>query len=265
VSLLIRKCNNSDYQKIVNFISKEPAFNLFIIADIERYGVSTDFIDLWGDFYDDKLNAVLLRYHANYVVYSDIEDYDINGFIDIMESQKEFKVLSGKKEIIDLYKNRIHFSKTRDTYFLKLEEKNFNPSFIKKNTVKIEKATADDAQDLFELSKKIKEFEIPNSVEDIRKRLEDKFGRTYVIRKDNKVVSAASTTAECSFSAMIGGVMTDPSFRKKGYASICIVELCKELLGENKTACLFYDNPSAGSIYRRIGFKDVGSWGMCVR
>lgn len=112
---MIKKCNNGDYQEIINLISKEPAFNLFIIADIERYGVSTDFIDLWGDFFNNKLNAVLLRYHANYVIYSNIEDYDIIGFIDIMESQKEFKVLSGKKEIIDVYKNRINFSKIRDT------------------------------------------------------------------------------------------------------------------------------------------------------
>lgn len=26
--------------------------------------------------------------------------------------------------------------------------------------------------------------------------------------------------------------------------------------------CLFYDNPRAGSIYRALGFEDVGMWTM---
>lgn len=26
--------------------------------------------------------------------------------------------------------------------------------------------------------------------------------------------------------------------------------------------CLFYDNPAAGRIYKRIGFRDIGKWCM---
>ena len=150
-------------------------------------------------------------------------------------------------------------------YFSVLKKEFFNPKSSIKTDIKIKRASPDDAKGIYKLRKKIKEFEIPTSVVSIRKRLKDEFGRTFIIKKDQDVIAAASTTAECSFSAMIGGVMTDPSFREKGYASICITELCKELLNENKTACLFYDNPSAGSIYRNIGFKDIGAWTMCMR
>lgn len=41
-----------------------------------------------------------------------------------------------------------------------------------------------------------------------------------------------------------------------------MLTLCKELLNEGKELCLFYDNLDAGSIYKRIGFEDIGFWMM---
>lgn len=76
------------------------------------------------------------------------------------------------------------------------------------------------------------------------------------------MVSMASTTAENTFSAMVVGVATLESYKKKGYATACMVKLCDQLLSEGKELCLFYDNPEAGAIYKRIGFEDIGFWMM---
>lgn len=90
-----------------------------------------------------------------------------------------------------------------------------------------------------------------------------KTGRTYIIRDEQGVmVSSASTTAENSQSAMIVGVGTRPGYGKKGYATHCMLKLCRDLLAEGKSICLFYDNPAAGRIYKRIGFEDIGFWSM---
>lgn len=43
-----------------------------------------------------------------------------------------------------------------------------------------------------------------------------------------------------------------------------MTKLCHELLAEGKMLCLFYDNPEAGSIYKRLGFEDIGKWMMHV-
>lgn len=61
---------------------------------------------------------------------------------------------------------------------------------------------------------------------------------------------------------MIVGVATHPAHRRKGLATQLLIRLCEDLLSEGKTPCLFYDNPEAGSIYRRLGFTDVGTWVM---
>ena len=41
-------------------------------------------------------------------------------------------------------------------------------------------------------------------------------------------------------------------------------KLCADLLSEGKTVCLFYHNPKAGAIYKRLGFADIGMW-MLIR
>ena len=63
---------------------------------------------------------------------------------------------------------------------------------------------------------------------------------------------------------MIIGVAThpDPKYRRQGYATACTAALVKDLASRGKSACLFYENPQAGSIYKRIGFRDQGMWRM---
>ena len=87
-----------------------------------------------------------------------------------------------------------------------------------------------------------------------------KSGRGYYIEENKKVVSMAKSTSENSTHAMVVGVGTHPMYRKKGYATKCVVKLCNSLLNDKKIPCLFYDNEEAGKIYKKIGFKELGQW-----
>ena len=69
----------------------------------------------------------------------------------------------------------------------------------------------------------------------------------------------SQVVAENSKSAMIVGVAT-----RKGYMSKCLSKLCNDLLERNKFLCLFYDNPKAGKVYHKLGFKEIGIWTMLV-
>ncbi|MBY6051854.1 GNAT family N-acetyltransferase [Cytobacillus firmus] len=129
--------------------------------------------------------------------------------------------------------------------------------------LKAVQAVPEDAEQLVELLNSIPEFsDSAITVERKRRVLKDGSSRSFFIKEDGKMVSTASTTAENSLSAMVVGVATDSEFKKKGYATQCMVKLCRQLLSENKELCLFYDNPAAGTIYKRIGFEDIGFWMM---
>ncbi len=92
--------------------------------------------------------------------------------------------------------------------------------------------------------------------------MEQGVARCYYIEEDGEMVSTASTSAENKASAMIVAVGTNKRAKRKGYATRCMSKLCFDLLEEGKELCLFYENPEAGSIYKRIGFTDIGYWMM---
>lgn len=64
---------------------------------------------------------------------------------------------------------------------------------------------------------------------------------------------------------MIIGVGIYFKYRVKGFVIKCLIKLCLELLRENKIFCLFYDNEEVGKIYKKLGFENIGKWGIYLK
>lgn len=116
---------------------------------------------------------------------------------------------------------------------------------------------------IIELRSSIEEFHVRSDAREILiQSMESNTARTYYTEDHGVITSCVSTTAENSLSAMIVGVCTRKEYRQKGLATTIMQKLFQDVLDEGKTLCLFYDNPAAGRIYKRLGFKDIGKWTM---
>ena len=262
---MIRKLNENDRKITMNFLSKQAAINLFIIGDIENFGFDSEFQEVWGSFNkENNLNGVLLRFNENFIPYYEDENLDIDGFKKIIFSNKNAKIISGEKSIVDNFYDVFENSKEKNSYFCEMVSSKKLLSWNK--SVKI--ASKNEAQGVYALIDTIKEFkDSPNpTVKQLVRKIEDKSGRIYYIENENKeIVSVAQTAAENSKSAMVVGVATREDYRNKGLLSKCLSRLCNDLLNESKTLCLFYDNPKAGRIYHKLGFETIGKWTMLIK
>ncbi len=264
---MIRKLTEQDHQQIFPFLQKEASKNLFIIGDIEAFGYERDFQEVWGEFNTEgKIKAVLLRYYRNFIVYAPSE-YDAEEFAKIIMSYQDSEI-SGDGSILQQLEPYISmdiYEKT-DMYFAECTRASVNIKNDELLVKGVKRATIDDAKRIVELESKIEEFGNTSSKEDrensFRRGMETKTARTYYIEENSEMVSAVSATAENSVSAMIVGVCTLPDYRKKGYVSAILSIMMEDLLQEKETLCLFYHNPEAGSIYKRIGFYDIGTWSV---
>ena len=261
---MIVKLNKKHKEELLQLVTKEKELNLFIIGDIENYGFSKEFLEFWGDFnVSGKIIAVLMRYYEDFVVYG-AEEINVAGFSEIINSIN-FRMLSGEKSMVDKFSNFVKVEEKQDTHFAKLNE---NYNLYNGESIKlVTKTELEDVNKVWELqNKKIAEFTDLSPVERMKGRYLDKTARGYHIKNDkNNIVSSVETGGENSSSAMVLGVCTDPNYRGHGYAAAVTSKLCKKLLSEGKTACLFYYNPEAGKMYKRIGFKDIGMWSMWSR
>ena len=80
----------------------------------------------------------------------------------------------------------------------------------------------------------------------------------YGLFLNNHLVSAAYTWIEMENVAVIGGVLTKPEFRRRGFATAVVSVLTEDLVKRGKIASLYVreDNTTAINVYRRIGYKE---------
>jgi predicted GNAT family acetyltransferase len=262
---MIRKLSQQDHDVTYRFLSKEPSINLFILGDIEAFGYESDFQELWGEFNDKgELNAVLLRYHQSFIPYA-MGEFDVAGFTKIIKqySGENRVALSGKTEIVQAFEGKpeLTFGKRQVTYFA--ECNSIERLSQSNHDLEIKKATLADVDRILNIRQSIEEFNVLPSARDILvQSMESNVSRTYYTEEDGVITASASTAAEYSLAAMIVGVCTRKEYRRKGLASSVMQVLFRDVLNEGKTLCLFYDNPEAGRIYKRLGFVDIGMWTM---
>ncbi|WP_462410653.1 GNAT family N-acetyltransferase [Neobacillus sp. Marseille-QA0830] len=258
---MIRKLTVQDHQQVLAFLSEEPSINLFMIGDIEAFGYSSDFQELWGEFNEQgTIKAVLLRYYQSFIPYAK-GDFDLAGFVSIIQNYQQPIQLSGKTEIVEKFEaaEGLQLGKKQVTFFAEC----VTDEFLNKENLDIKVASMEDVDQIIELRRSIDEFQIPNNAREMLVHsMETKTARTYYTAEDGVITSCVSTAAENSLSAMIVGVCTSKHHRRKGLATTIMNQLIKDVLAEGKTLCLFYDNPEAGRIYKRLGFQDIGMWTM---
>jgi hypothetical protein len=261
----LKKLTKHDYEKAMQYILKEPEFNLFIIGDLEIYGmedpnVSAYTSDSWNG---GEFPYFILNYRNSFIFYSHNPDFPAEEAADFLSSQK-LSNLSGKMSLIERLIPHLKNLEAVPTYLSRLNSVSMPPTPA--GTVK--RLTAEDVPAICNLLLQIEDFYTLRSKtekenhEDILESITHG-GRMYGIFEDDTLVSVAGTTAENSMSAMVVSVATLPAWRKKGYASYLVAELCSHCLKEGmKFLCLFYDNPEAGKIYRKLGFEELGQYAM---
>jgi uncharacterized protein len=265
---MIRKLGFDDKDKVLDFLCVEAAFNLFLIGDIECYGFENENVVFLGS-YDDvgKMNGVLLKFHENFIPYFRDSQFDTQEFRDIIGSDIEKRMISGKESIVSGFKDLLNSPKIKSTYFCELNTDEKLMLSKEKSEDRVKMAQPQDAKRVYDLLDKIDEFRDTdtNSVERIRHNIISGSGRVYYIEdSEGRLLTTAQTTAESSSAAMIVAVATLQEYRGKGLMSECLSRLCRDVLAENKTLCLFYDNQKAGSVYHRLGFETIGRWTIMI-
>lgn len=81
--------------------------------------------------------------------------------------------------------------------------------------------------------------------------------------EDERIVSMAASTRGTKNGVSINAVFTPKAYRKQGYASSCVANLCRILLAQGYQFCTLFtdaENPTSNKIYQEIGFREVAKF-----
>jgi predicted GNAT family acetyltransferase len=254
----IRQLNQDDTNELLDLLYRDPYYNIFMIGNLENMGLDHPDLDYWGSFRGGQLAGALMRYRVFWNVY-DAGEADLRGFAWLMDRRGDVQALHGRDELIASFAKFLRDYEAREErrlHFCCLPE--LKPALTSSDSV--HRATHADLPALVAFYSDAEEM--TRDEQAVRRCLEQ--GRIFVTTAKGRIVSAALTNAETQELAMIGGVYTSLDSRHQGYASACMFAICQDLTADGKEACLFYDDPVAEGIYRRLGFKEIGYWRLLL-
>ncbi|MBU1020505.1 MAG: GNAT family N-acetyltransferase [Firmicutes bacterium] len=258
---MIRKLISSDYETLLEYLEREEALNSYILSNLKVYGLEDENITIFGEFDEKNQYLAVLLFTKHQSIFFAQNRLFNPDWLTIFE-QNDFSNIGGVKSIIDkiqpYFKDYI-ISPSYVAEATKLREKYVKPD------IKIIKVTTEDqCEKLFDLLSTIEEFShrTKNKQDFIETRMKAmKISSTYYIEENGKMISTATASGETKNNAVVVMVGTALEGRYKGLASILVKHIMHEYIDvKKKSLCLFYDNPKAGNIYKRLGFKDVEQW-----
>ncbi|HEU4964589.1 MAG TPA: GNAT family N-acetyltransferase [Bacilli bacterium] len=253
-----------DRAELMAFLEVEPYYGMFFMGNLLAMGMEHPNLDYWGLHRDGQLVAVMMRYIENWSVIASDRDQslDLTWFRERLNLTHDVGRIMGKPWIVEFLQEGMPNHKPKrifHDFFCSLKRENFQPG----STEGVFKLSLADQEAVHELYAGEEFAHITG--ETYRRRLVDSGCRAFALADPDgsgKLIAASMTTVETPTAAMVGSVFTKQTARGRGYGSRVTAALCAELLAQGKEACLFYDNPSAGVIYRRIGFQDIGFYDM---
>ena len=252
---MIIKLNNTYNEKVIKYLMKDLDFNMFMINDIEKYGYDNNFMEIWGEIErSGEIKGILVRYFQYLTFYSHSR-FNINNFAKKINGLN-YAELCGRSEILKRMYPKLNLESTKTVKFCSLSK--ISQEYLESDE-NFKKIRFGNISKIVKLYREVDEFE-NTTVDAVKNNL--KTGRGYCIEKNRKVVAMAKSTNENATHAMIIGVATHPEYRNQGLATECVAKICRELLAENKKPCLFYENETAGRIYKKMGFEELGQWSV---
>lgn len=263
---MIISCNDAEKQAILDYIGKDYGKCLYIYIDLCKYGLdgNPNFHAWVQRDHDGNMTAVITEYYKGIQLYSrdgNLDAAEISGFL----SEKAPKIILGIKETID---------KIRE-FMPGYQEELGTVGQVKQLKYPVTpEAYSAGLDELKEIASLVAEDEgigkpygFDSLYQQYKERKEENFGRNYILRDPatREIICHAGTYAELPELAVIGGVITAPKYRGKGYSKGTLSALCKKLLEEGKDVFSFYYIPSALHMHMGVGFQKIGTWAKLVK
>lgn len=256
----VRKLSKTSHEDVVRLFDEDIVNYQFLIDGLLRNNYRGNF-KVFGEYQEDQLVSILVNNYNN-VTYFSNTDREVSVYKDLLK-ELEFTKLSGPSYLMQKFLPYVS-AKENTLSYLGVVKEISRPRMLKTPIGVIK--TDSEISMQYDLLLSTSEFteSLPKAKEDYIKseqeRLKETSDRTVYLLKDGEMVSSCATIAEDFNSAIIIGVVTNPRYRNKGYGTEVLIGLFQMLLDEGKYPYLFYNNPAARSVYKKIGMTEVCEW-----
>ena len=257
----MKQClNKNDEIRIINYIGNNYYRCIYLYLDFKKFNKTNPNIKTWiQENEDNEITCVILKYYTGLHIYSKDKDYDLEEISQLIYSENPTMICGEKKTIEDIYRFVYDNKYLIETGWVReldaIESGDYNDVVpAQKNDFK------QIAKLLYEDEDLGSSYELKDLEEQLYERNKEGYGRNYVIKDGDRVISHAATGAEDDRLGMLAYVITDPQFRGKGYAKKVCKSICQDLISEGKKVYLINYSNESTALYDKIGFHVCCEW-----
>lgn len=255
---MIRIAKEKDKEKILDILKESIVDNIYLYIDILMFGLEKEYLNVWINEQQNEINQVILKYYNSFQIYSKKNSY--NKIVNLILKHKP-SMVSGTENII-----RSIYEILKDSY-----DVNYG-AILEQERIKVlvrdHKPTLASINDMEEIAGLIcidksigGHYKKSELVEQLSARFQEKTGRNYIIKEDDKIIAHYSTYAESPDIAIMGGLIVHPLYRGRGLAKALHIYLSNILVDEGKRVFLFCNEKEVLKMYLSLGAKNCGRYG----
>ena len=257
---MIIKCDLS-YQTIIEqYIGLNYPECLYLYLDFKKFGFDVEYVNIWIQKNTEKITAVILQYRTGMHIYSRAKDYESDEIVKLIKQVSPDMICARDSIIRDLYSTTI-----KNNYEVEYGNIGYCKTVGCESAINAKKVTKDDFKDIAKLLFQDEGIGASYDLEELGNQMYQRnslgFVRNYIIKDNDKIACHVCTGAEEEGIAIISGIVTDISFRGKGYAKKLLSYVCQQLINEGKEVYSVYYTEAARKLHYRAGFLDYCGYG----
>ncbi len=241
-------------------LKRESVYNTYLLSDIQSHGFDKPYQQVYVNRTDNgDIQGVYLKHYNNLILDGDPLRIDVPFLVRLIG--RDIDTVMGKASLVEPLAAAIPTASSyvsKGFYRLRLED-HLPPAHRQ-----VETAGLSDVDEIHDFLMTIPSFEqIYSAKEMIETRIQNGDG-THMFIRDNsgRIVAHANSAAQTDDAAMIGGVAVSEEERGRGLGSAVTAALCRRILSGGRSPTLFSEVPPGQSLFPRLGFEQVGKWGV---
>ncbi|MCM3238357.1 GNAT family N-acetyltransferase [Heyndrickxia oleronia] len=260
---MLKQCDNSWKDSIYEYIGNKYSECLYLYINLQKYGLDNNNFHIWVSLDENsRIRALIARYYTGVHIYCNSSDYLIDDILEFIQKNKP-SIITATGKII---KNIEEFCLGYTAEYGSVGQIKSVPAI---DTSMVEKASIDDMNEISRLlisDEGLGDHYNQQLLEhQLKERLTEGYGRNYIIKKENAIISHCATYAEIRQIGVTSGVFTKPEERGKKLAYRTYCQLCSDLLEEGKEVFAYYYTNQAHKMHEKLGFEIISSWAKLVK
>ena len=265
--MLIKVTKNEEIKEIVDYIGDDFKATPYLYVNVCKYGLGTDNIKTWIDRNDEgTIQGIYLLYYDCIHFYTrDVLTYSTEKLMDFVNNTKH-KVLMFQGGIGDRVDDQLRTYYSERNHVIDMDKVGLD-----KNEYLSEIAGREDISKIVDLlmddPEYINVYDRKVLSDQMYDRFDSGFSRYFVVKMDDKIVATCSTYGEVPGFALVGGVIVDKNYRRRGLAGDVENYACYVLEKDkiSRVGFVNFHNTASLALHEKLGAYRIATLAKFVR